>query len=605
MISKTKLFALVLFALSIPSSHAFNDTSDFWRCENRVGGAWVFGRVPYACDVQPFGEPAYVQRQFAPVIFDDLAGQPVETSRYMESLNSVIRDTSDYYLSIRKPNASTAEKQAWRYAIFAVAHQETFWSHYRNATDSRIKMVRGDSGHGHGMMQVDDRWHFTAINEGKGWQLIENMIYALEIFYTEWQRAVTASCVSSTTQWRSRTRSAYSAYNGGPNQICRWTDPNHVWAQNDQNFVQKYDAQGWNQHITDPNAASPIDVVCLVEGNENCPPGSDDTQRLSGKLLEIASGEVCVFNDNTLRCTDDKRDAVCLAKSQNVSIAGGQLTLAPENYEGLPQQRFDRHDCNSHVGGLLAVGQVLQTQLAINLRATPGGAWLATTIQGQHYQIIDFEVRDENQLYRYYRVRHQNTEGYIYAGSVSDHSSWALPSTNLPFETIIARPNDWIEIVIGGGINLRNTPAGSLITVVPQDTVSQVLTTQFKGPSNQVYYGIEYAGATGYIYGGRLLPDATLAQWANLTSAPIVFVRTGRASDTIWWTSLRECAETSCKSSGYVIGGYYDSWCQRFGCGWRQSHVTELDNNLNGWVRLRVDDSGQKGWIEERFIIWD
>ncbi len=343
----------------------------------------------------------------------------------------------------------------------------------------------------------------------------------------------------------------------------------------------------------------------MVEGNENCPPGSDDTQRLSGKLLEIASGEVCVFNDNTLHCTDDKRDAVCLAKSQNVSIAGGQLTLAPEDYEGLPQQRFDRHDCNSHVGGLLAVGQVLQTQLAINLRATPGGAWLATTIQGQHYQIIDFEVRDENQLYRYYRVRHQNTEGYIYVGSVSDHSSWALPSTNLPFETIIARPNDWIEIVTGGGINLRNTPAGSLITVVPQDTVSQVLTTQFKGPSNQVYYGIEYAGATGYIYGGRLLPDATLAQWANLTSAPIVFVRTGRASDTIWWTSLRECAETSCKSSGYVIGGYYDSWCQRFGCGWRQSHVTELDNNLNGWVRLRVDDSGQEGWIEERFIIWD
>ncbi len=103
MISKTKLFALVLFALSIPSSHAFNDTSDFWRCENRVGGAWVFGTVPYACDVQPFGEPTYVQQQFAPVICDDLAGQPVETSRYMESLNSVIRDASDYYLSIRKP----------------------------------------------------------------------------------------------------------------------------------------------------------------------------------------------------------------------------------------------------------------------------------------------------------------------------------------------------------------------------------------------------------------------------------------------------------------------------------------------------------------------
>lgn len=85
----------------------------------------------------------------------------------------------------------------------------------------------------------------------------------------------------------------------------------------------------------------------------------------------------------------------------------------------------------------------------------------------------------------------------------------------------------------------------------------------------------------------------------------MVFVRTGRSSDTIWWTPLRECAETSCKSSGYVIGGYYDSWCKRFGCGWRQSHVTELDNNLSGWVQVRVDDSDQEGWIEERFIIWD
>lgn len=605
MTSKTKLLTLLIFTLSIPSSHAFNDTSDFWRCENRVGGAWVFGRVPYACDVQSFGEPTYVAQQFAPVIFDDLAGQPVETSRYMGSLNSVIRDTADYYLSIRKPNASAAEQQAWRQAIFTVAHQETFWSHYRNATDSRIKMVRGDSGHGHGMMQVDDRWHFAAINEGKGWQLIENMMYALDIFYSEWQRAVTASCVPSAVDWRSRTRSAYSAYNGGSNQICRWTDPNHVWARNDQNFLQKFDTQSWAQHITDPNAASEIDVVCLVEGNENCPPGSNDTQRLSGKLLELPSGEACVFNGNILYCTDDRRDAVCLARSQGVSIAAGQLTLEPQDYAHLTQQGFDRHDCNLHVEGLLAVGQVLQTQLAINLRVTPGGAWLATTTQGQRYQITDFEVRDEGALHRYYRIRHQDTEGYIYAGSSADYTSWALPTNELPIETIVARPNDWIEIVIAGGINLRHTPGGNLISVVLQNTVTQVLDTRFKGPSNQIYYGIEYAGLTGYIYGGRLLPNSTLAQWANLTNEPIVFVRTGRASDTIWWTPLRECADAACKSSGYVIGGYYDSWCQRFGCGWRQSHVTELDDNLSGWVQVRVTESGQEGWIEERFIIWD
>ena len=61
---------------------------------------------------------------------------------------------------------------------------------------------------------------------------------------------------------------------------------------------------------------------------------------------------------------------------------------------------------------------------------------------------------------------------------------------------------------------------------------------------------------------------------------------------------------SACSDGAYVIGGYLDSWCKRFGCGWRQSHVTELDN-VSGWVQVRVDDSGQEGWIEDRFIIWN
>ena len=125
-------------------------------------------------------------------------------------------------------------------------------------------------------MQIDDRWHFTAINNGKGWQLIDNLIYALEIYYSEWQRAAQAWCVSSADAWRARSRSAYSAYNGGPSQICRWADPDSMWVGFDRAFADKYDFQAWTSYVSDASAASPINVICLVEGNEVCPPNNID-----------------------------------------------------------------------------------------------------------------------------------------------------------------------------------------------------------------------------------------------------------------------------------------------------------------------------------------
>jgi len=241
---------LVLLLASNVAQSQYNATADYWRCDNRVGGSWSFGTVPDACDVDAFGSDSVVRDSFAPLIFDDAKNINDERLRYMTQMNAAIRDIAEYYLESRKPAASSAEKSAWQHAVRAIANQESWWTHYRKSTDGNLKMIRGDKGHGHGMMQVDDRWHFNALKDGKGWHFVEHVIYGLDVYYTQWQRAANASCVASASDWHSRTRAAWAAYNGGGSKICRWTNPNDPWARNDRGFAEKFDGMAWENWIT-------------------------------------------------------------------------------------------------------------------------------------------------------------------------------------------------------------------------------------------------------------------------------------------------------------------------------------------------------------------
>ncbi len=234
-------------------STATTEPSDWWKCPTRLGGGWNFGRIPYGCDVEEFGDAEVVRTDFSPYIFDDeVADRSGERSRYVDELYGYLKEGAADYLSSRR-EASAEEVEAWRHAVYATAHQETFWTHYRKGSeenDRMLTMIRGDHGHGHGLMQIDDRWHTEAIENGKGWHLDENLTYALDIYYREWQQAPDEWCVGSPTNWKERARAAYSAYNGGPTQHCRWTDPNDTWAQNDQGYLEKYEQRTWLDYVS-------------------------------------------------------------------------------------------------------------------------------------------------------------------------------------------------------------------------------------------------------------------------------------------------------------------------------------------------------------------
>lgn len=243
---------------SLDDSGSDDDTTtapaDWENCPEPLAGNWTFGRAPWGCAVEQVGSAERVRADFGDAIFDDGADhRSVERDRYMNVLYEFLATTAADYLRDRRPDVSAEEVQAWRRAVLATAHQESFWTHYRSTDGDSggvLTMIRGDSGHGHGLMQIDDRWHTDPVEKGVGWVLDENFLYALDIYYDGWQRAPDSDCVDAPNAWESRARSAYSAYNGGPSQLCRWTDPDHRWAGNDEGFHEKYTYQRWLDHVS-------------------------------------------------------------------------------------------------------------------------------------------------------------------------------------------------------------------------------------------------------------------------------------------------------------------------------------------------------------------
>lgn len=507
---------LLLSLLSTPASAA---TADWYKCVGKTtSNEWNFGRVYYGCNASEFGSDSVVKESYGPVIFGDGKARDTERKRYMEELHAVVRDAAAYYIKKRKPSVSSAEVEAFQLAILTTAAQESYWTHYRLFTDNKYKMMRGDVGHGHGLMQVDDRHHFPAISQGLGWNLLGHMAYAMDIYYAQWERAPAQSCVGSATNFEARIRSAWSAYNGGPGKICRWTNPNDTWARNDEGFYSHLKGQRWKPLAGNLSKAASINVPCLIEKRENCPPPGDPVQPtlVENVLYRTAAGTPCVFRAGRLSCVAEFRDHVCLrAVSAFTSVTPVVVTDAA--IAGIVRENLDRHaTCGAFAAGLLKVGQMAEARLNVNLRATPGGGLVGVFNKGEVAEVLDFEVRDLAQKDRYYKIRVGALEGYVFAGSASDFGNWIVASTLPgPIPTVIARVGEKVQIVNAAGINLRRTAGGVLVGNIPKGVQVTVEEFVVAGTDNKVYYRVTYKNVVGYIYTGMLSPAESVSTWTK------------------------------------------------------------------------------------------
>jgi hypothetical protein len=510
-----KYIFLGLIALLVFGSQAqAAATADYYKCTFREGGDWNYGRAPSVCAASPFGPDTSVYSNYDDLILIDSASRAAERIRYTNELSAAIRDAAEYYMKKRKPNVSSTELAQWKFAIQLLASHESRLSHYRKTTDGRLKMMRGDFGHGHGVMQIDDRAHFNPVSTGIAWNLITNLTYGMDIYFKQWERAPSQSCVGSSTNWKARIRSAWAAYNGGPGSICRWTNTNSVWAQNDRNFLDMYENQSWKIYLTQPQLQSSIDAGCLIEKRENCSTPGAHTALIENKLYKLPDSSTCAYLDGKFHCVTEFRDALCLRSLGNIDVS---TATAIANPDGKQVVKYDRHSlCEKYDNTLFGVGSYLQLQMNINMRATPGGVLLKTIPAGTVLQISDFELREGLVNDRYYKVSYKNQKGYVYAGAKTDFLAWATEvqePNDLP--TTLARSGESVKIVISGGINLRLTPGGLLIKPVPTGTTLQVLDYKIQGDDNEVYYKIKYGTSTGYIYSGYLIPNNTMSSWTK------------------------------------------------------------------------------------------
>ncbi len=506
-----KTLLLLLLAQTTPAA---NPTPDYYLCTGRVGGEWNYGRAPSGCDANAFGSDEVALATYGKLVFQDPSQRSEERKRYMDDLHSVIRDAAAYYIKKRKPQASVDEISAFQLGILTTAAQETYWSHYRFNSDA-LKMMRGDSGHGHGIMQVDDRHHFPAVQRGLGWNLLGNITYAMDIYFAAWERAPNQACVGAENKWEERIRSAWAAYNGGPAKICRWTNPNDTWARNDQGFYSHLTNQRWRGFVTNFEKAAPINVPCLIENQENCPGGGEPPAPAPLQENKLYSTpKPCVFKDGKLYCLNNAKDHICLRSLSAFENMEGE-TLDPNRMQQVETVLLDRHaTCANFTQGFLKVGQWAEAKLNINLRATPGGGLLGQMAKGIKAEILDFEVRNFAQN-RYYKVKVNGVEGFVYGGSLTDYTQW-LQLTDAPnSHRAVAVVGEKIQIVNRAGINLRKYINGTWLVNIPMNTLLVVEGVTVQGAENLVYYKVRYGQKVGFIYSGMLLPKSTIASWTK------------------------------------------------------------------------------------------
>ena len=592
----------------LAASTARSATPNYWMCSNMIGGQWAFGNAPNACDVTFQRQPAAVRSEFKPVLFlDASAGEP-ERARYMGEMYPAMRDFASYYIKRRNPSVSAQEIQGFQTGLFALAYQESFWSHYRDGSDGKVRYMRGDSGHGHGIMQVDDNAHFADINSGKGVDLSENVLFGLDEFYSNWLLAAKQSCVGNPADYVKRARAAWAAYNGGPGSICRFANPNSPWKQHDIDFNSKITGQAWNHYVANKTAASKLNVKCLAEGARPCALGAPRAARLTDGLYSASGGRSCLLKVGALECVSTFADVACLEarEGQALPVIGA---LAADDEAALPAKSLDRVAlCSSSVSGLIAIGSDIQLKKAEDLVSAPGGAALAQAAPGATYRVLDFAVTNGSTAQdRYYQISLGGKTGFVYGGSKSDAAAYAAiasPAAPAPAPSTqgLAKASDFVDVVAPAGINLRAVAgADPILALVPKGARVQVLAVSITGSNSYVYYKTAYAGKTGFIYAGALKPSSSLSAWTAVSSTAVAAAAPAPRFATLApgasYRFLRTCGALTCAySASYVLADPMDTTCQNANCSAKGERLSILEER-SGWTRVQSTSSGAAGWL--------
>ncbi len=506
------------------------------ECPGKDAGDWNWGEAPSACEAGHFGEVARIKFIYSDFALDRTRGEdPEHRKDYVTNLNALLRELSSEYIKAKKPEASKEEIEAFVLAIAAVAHQETYWSHYRVGKDGRYKMMVGDKNVSHGIMQINMNYHASK-EDDRSFDLVGNIGFGIELFYRKWEMATNARCTQKTKKqtsaqvYQNVTRAAYSAYNGGSDAICRWTNPKHAWAKNDKNYFNKLTGKAWSEWVRVEDQKLRIDIGCIRSGDEICAVAQPrKTESLINRPLVLDDGMNCVIAEGVLECARDYRIAKCLMALNPELNMSGALKLKASDPDLAKLKRrvhVDRmalcgkaHPTAALIGDIIKVNQNSGIRMKVE-----GGVTIATAKKGQSYQVIDVDLPFDSSGNRLYKVKlSPSADGWISAGPVSSGDK-PLSVVQRAGAAQIAGLKLWIpakgmavEIAKQDGIKLLVAPetSESKLTLA-KGTKVLVDDVKILGAANEIWLRVKAGDDIGYIYSGSTYPQMTVDQWIKV-----------------------------------------------------------------------------------------
>lgn len=401
-------------------------------------GGW--GALDLGCDADQYGDVKRAKAIYPMLIFDRRPDGADATAEYITNVQATIKEIAKEYYLKRVPNAKPATLAAWMNTAVAIGAHESMLSHYRISKDNRYKFMTGDKLISHGIMQVNQEFHANK-DFDSSFDFVGNVVAALDYYFEKWNKSVDQGCYqkslgknpSLNLMLLNRARSAYSSYNSGSN-FCRFTDLKATWARNDKHFFETLTQRPWKKYVKDEKRASPVNVKCLIEGDDLCAMAKPSRENfLKSRPLILADGRTCITIDGVeFSCATDTRVFSCLAK-----ITPEVMDAKPLKIEKLPTTAKitvfkDREPvCQKAVQGLFKVGQSILLKKEILMRDDVDGSPIGNTKAGRIYQILDYDIRLADGSERYYQIKTPNgTTGWIFGGTNDDLQKWVTVATD-------------------------------------------------------------------------------------------------------------------------------------------------------------------------------
>lgn len=299
------LLTTIAIVLLLPFSASGNEPSYSHLCKNQEHSGYVPGLIPTACKASSFGDSYRAKHVYEEFLIDasqvkDNDREADQVYQYMSNVAHLVDQLARQYYKDKNPKRkiSDAEMQAWVDSIFAKMFQESFFSHYRlSKHDGKtLKLLVGDFDlrtkryRSVGLSQINSEAHDVK-RTGKYFDLANNILKGLEIYYSPWSIAVSSKsgCLATvkSNDYSKRAQAAYARYNGG--KICRWYSAEAKMKKWEKDFGCNYKKRS---------------KVCGYKLWFNSPTHLADWEAKNCKLSEMAGNKKCRSSFKNLPVTN-------------------------------------------------------------------------------------------------------------------------------------------------------------------------------------------------------------------------------------------------------------------------------------------------------------